>query len=258
LNPDTFRLFVFFLILGLMFTIETFKPARAWTTPRKNRLFFHAGLSMINTVILRILALAPLVMLLEWTRVQEWGIRHLLGPEGAGEIILGLVAYDFYDYWWHRANHRIPFLWRFHKVHHIDTHVDVTTSLRFHPGELLWSVLAKAFWIMLWGPSLWAYAVMETGITAFSQFHHSNFSLPPSVEKIIRLVHITPRIHTSHHTLSDRTRSANFCTIFSCWDRIFGTFREPDDHEMETLGLPIGRDTYLKWSTVLKAPFSSP
>ena len=170
-------------------------------------------------------------------------------------IIASVIVLDLFDYVWHRLNHRVGTLWRFHKVHHVDTHVDVTTALRFHPGELFISAFAKALWIVIWGPSLWGFAAFEISISLAAQFHHSNIDFPRPVERVLRLFIVTPRFHTSHHTVARRTGDANFATIFILWDRIFGTYREPDDREMQTLGLPEGRDDYLSFQAWLTQPF---
>jgi len=149
----------------------------------------------------------------------------------------------------------IPFLWRFHRVHHMDTHVDVTTSLRFHPIELTISYMVKAVWILIWGPSVLAYVVFEAGITAYAQFHHSAIDFPDRIERLIRWVHMTPRLHAGHHTVSLRTRDANYSTIFLIWDRLFRTLREPNRSELKKLGLPLGRETYMSFVELIKTPF---
>jgi sterol desaturase/sphingolipid hydroxylase (fatty acid hydroxylase superfamily) len=181
----------------------------------------------------------------------------MLGLRGWPEFIVGLIILDMLDYWWHRFNHRVPFLWRFHKVHHVDTHVDVTTSLRFHPGELLISGGVKAVWILALGPSILAFSIFESAVSLASQFHHSNIDFSDRVENPLRKCFVTPRYHASHHTVCRRTGDANFSTIFIFWDKLFKTYREPDYEEMKTLGLERGREDYLSFATTLKGPFST-
>ena len=137
----------------------------------------------------------------------------------------------------------------------MDTHVDTTTALRFHTGELILSGLAKAAWILIWGPTLIGFIIFEAGVTAFSQFHHSNIDFHDRIQKTLREIIMTPRVHTSHHTVTIRTRDANYATIFSVWDRIFRSFREPDFKEMRLLGLEGGRKNYLSIIGFLKTPF---
>ena len=255
MSHDLFRTIVFLSVLALMYLLESLWSERPWETPRWKRLAVHSSLTVINTALLRLFAIGPLLLLIQWVSQAGWGLTHALGLFGAKEILVTFVLYDCYDYWWHRFNHRLPLLWRFHSVHHLDTHCDVTTALRFHPGELFFSAAAKALFILVWGPSLWAFVLSEMGITAFSQLHHSNVDLPDPYEEKMRFAYITPRIHASHHTVSFRTRNANFGTIFSVWDRIFGTFQEPDKEEMTQLGLPVGCHSHLAILHLMKAPF---
>ena len=133
--------------------------------------------------------------------------------------------------------------------------MDVTTALRFHPGELILSGFAKFFWILLWGPSLLGFIIFEAGVTAFSEFHHSNIDFPERVQSVLRELIMTPRVHTSHHTVTIRTRDANYATVFSIWDRLFGSFSEPNWNEMRLLGLEEGRKNYLSIPAFLKTPF---
>lgn len=248
------RVPVFFGGLAAMLAAESLRPARPWRTPRGRRLRFHLGLSVFNSLAYRLLAGAPLLLWVAYVHGRGWGAVGLWGLSGLPEVLTTLVVCDGWDYWWHRFNHRVPLLWRFHKVHHMDTHVDATTSLRFHIGELLLSAAAKAGWVLIWGPSVLAFAVFETAITLFAQFHHANVDFPDRVERAVRLVHMTPRLHAAHHTVSLRTRDNNFSTVFLWWDRLFGTFREADYREMETLGLPEGRETYLSFKDLLLWP----
>lgn len=252
-----FRLAFFTAGLIAMLAIETLRPKRAWTDTRKIRLAMHLTLAIFNTAILRFIAVIPLLYLGEYAYTQGWGLLAAVGLRGYPEIIAGLVVMDMLDYWWHRFNHRIGFLWRFHKVHHVDTHVDVTTSLRFHPGELFISSAFKALWVVVLGPSAVAFVVFESLLTLASQFHHSNIDFSDRTELRLRKIVVTPRYHASHHTVSRRTGDANFAAIFIIWDKLFASYREPDYEEMKMLGLERGRDTYLSFSKTLKAPFIS-
>jgi len=257
-NPKTFTLLTTLAGLAVMFAVESRFPRRKWETPRKQRLLFHAGLALFNGLFIGLIASVPQRLWIDLAHSRAWGMVPLLGLSGPAEILISLVVLDMFDYWWHRCNHEIPLLWRFHKVHHVDTHVDLTTSLRFHPGELLIStLLTKIAWFFIWGPSLWAFIIFQSAITAASQFHHSNIDFPDSVESAIRKIIVTPRYHTSHHTVSKRTGRANYGTIFILWDKIFGSYREPDWQEMRTLGLPRGRKSYLSFLSTLRGPFTN-
>lgn len=257
LSPDTVRLAAFLAFLALLYTAETVWPVRPWSSPRSRRLLLHLALALGNTVLLRLIVATPLALLTEFVHREGWGLAPLLGLSGLSEILATVVALDCADYWWHRANHRVPFLWRFHKAHHVDTHVDVTTSLRFHPGELLLSGLVKASWILAWGPSLWGFALFELMISAASQYHHSNIDLPDAVEPGLRLLHVTPRMHASHHSAYTGSLNANFSTIFSIWDRLFGTYIAPTPEHLGVMGLPYGRERDLDPQYLLTLPLQS-
>ena len=110
--------------------IETVAPARRWHEPRWRRLAFHVGVATLNTVLIRVLAYVPFLLWLVYVEEQGWGLSRWLGLVGWTEIVLSVAVLDLLDYVWHRANHRVRFLWRFHKAHHADTSVDVTTALR--------------------------------------------------------------------------------------------------------------------------------
>lgn len=256
INAAGFKLAMFLIGFLTMFCIETMRPCRGWDVLRRARLLFHLGLSILNNVILRLTVVGPLLMWLGVVNSRGWGICPLFGFEGSLQIIVCLVIFDLFDYWWHRWNHRIGLLWRFHKVHHVDTQVDVTTSMRFHPGELLISSVFKAGWILILGPSLWTFVIFEVSVTLASQFHHANIDFSDSVESILRSVIVTPRYHTAHHTVKRRTGNNNFSAVLIFWDKLFGTYFEPDFEEMKQLGLANGRDSYLSIAATLKGPFA--
>jgi len=254
MNVSVLRLSLFVGILTVMFLWETWRPKRQWLEPRSRRWSYHVSVSILNTLLTRALFLVPILWWIEIVRTNHWGMAAFLSLTGVWEIILTVIVFDLFDYWWHRMNHRIPFLWRFHKYHHYDTQVDASTALRFQPGELFLSYLFKAVWILVWGPSLTAFVIFEVLITFYAIFHHSNIDFRDSFENILRLVHMTPRIHASHHTVTLRTRNANYSTIFLIWDRIFGTFRQPDFQEMKDIGIDEGKESHLTWAAYVKAP----
>jgi sterol desaturase/sphingolipid hydroxylase (fatty acid hydroxylase superfamily) len=247
---------VFVVGFALMFITETLRPKRTWEQKRSQRFVFHLSLMLLNNLILFSTLFVPFLIFQQMVYARGFGLAPWLGLRGPVEIIAALVTLDMIDYWWHRFNHTIPFLWRFHKVHHVDTHVDITTAFRFHIGELILALGAKALWILTVGPSLWAYAIFDAGITGASQFHHSNIDFSDKIENVIRKVFVTPRFHAAHHTVTPRTGNSNYSTIFIFWDKLFGTYREPDFEEMKTLGLKKGRESYLSFVPTLKGPFS--
>jgi sterol desaturase/sphingolipid hydroxylase (fatty acid hydroxylase superfamily) len=247
LNLDTGRLIVFVAGFLLFLGIETVAPARPWHSARGHRLAFHVGVAALNTVLIRVLAYVPFLLWLVYVEEQGWGLSRWLGLVGWTEIVVSVVVLDLLDYFWHRANHRVRLLWRFHKAHHADTSMDVSTSLRFHPGELLVSALMKALWIVAWGPTVVAWFLFEALVSLCAQFHHSNIDLPNAVERWLSRVVVTPRFHAAHHAVDQRYGNANFSTICSVWDRLFSSYARPADDGATTsaanaLGLPDARE----------------
>lgn len=247
LDLDTGKLIVYVAGLLLFFAIETAAPARSWRGARWRRLRFHVGVATLNTVIVRVLAYVPFLLWAVYVDEEGWGLSRWLGLVGWTEIVASVVVLDLLDYVWHRANHRVRFLWRFHKAHHADTAMDVTTALRFHPGELLLSAAMKAVWIAAWGPTVVAWFVFEALVSLCAQFHHSNIDFPNAIERWLSRVFVTPRYHAAHHAVDQRYGNANFSTILSLWDRLFGSYAHPADdgattRGSEALGLPDARE----------------
>lgn len=262
IDLDTGKLIVFLGGLLFFMGIETLAPKRPWRASRFKRLLFHGGIAALNTVLIRLLIYVPLLLWIVFVEQQGWGISRWLGLTGWVEILAALVVLDLFDYFWHRANHRVTFLWRFHKAHHADTAMDVSTALRFHPGELMISAFAKALWIVVWGPTAIAWFLFEATVSLCAQFHHTNIDFPDRIERVISAMIVTPRFHASHHAVDRRYGDANFSTIFSLWDHLFRSYQHPENGGATTiadnaLGLPEARDRAFLPGAWLVEPFQS-
>ena len=262
IDLDTGKLVIFLGGLLLFLGIETLAPKRPWRESRFKRLIFHGGIAALNTILIRLLIYVPLLVWIVYVEQQGWGISRWLGLKGWVELLATLVVIDLFDYFWHRANHRVIFLWRFHKAHHADTAMDVTTALRFHPGELMISALAKAIWIAIWGPTAIAWFLFEAMVSLCAQFHHSNVDFPDRVEGAISALIVTPRFHASHHAVHRQYGDANFSTIFSLWDRLLHTYERPEGSNAifnteYGLGLPEARDRVFSPRAWLSEPFQT-
>ena len=208
--------------LALLFGLERWRPLAEPPTVAKGRpglwrLARNAGLWLANT------GLSPLVVipvsvwaasLTDW-RPAAWS--------GGWSILIDVIILDLWIYWWHRANHEIPVLWRFHEVHHLDRFLDTTTAVRFHFGEVLLSALVRVPVIIAFDVSWTAILVFETLVLASALFHHSNLAIPPRVERALAQVVVTPSIHWIHHHRIRRDTDSNYGAIFSFWDRMFGS-----------------------------------
>ena len=138
-------------------------------------------------------------------------------------FLFQLLIIDIFLYWWHRLNHQIPFLWRFHHVHHLDETLDISSGVRFHFGEVILSALIRSIIIIAFNISLINLLLIEAIILLSSIFHHSNINLPSKLEKILSNFFVTPSIHWVHHHKRQSETDANYSTIFSWWDRIFNS-----------------------------------
>lgn len=261
LDLDIGRLFVFICGFALFIILESIFPRRAWLRTRIKRLGFHITLAVINTLLIRIFLYVPFLLWVVYVEQQGWGISRWLGLNGFLEIGLSVLVLDLFDYFWHRANHSFSFLWRFHKAHHSDTEMDVTTALRFHPGELVLSFLAKASWILIWGPTAIAWFIFEALISLCAQFHHSNIDLPEKIEKPLAKIIVTPHFHTSHHIVDRHYGDANFSTIFSFWDPLFKSYNQfylsaTKELDPNSIGLAENRDLSFSLCAWISEPFT--
>ncbi len=236
--PFLLRIGSYLAVLITMLYAESRAPFAQSEQSKRHRVAFHLGLSLGNSLILTLLLAGPTYALVLFTAEYGWGLRHWLSLGGWLEIACTVVAFDIWDYWMHMANHKIPFLWRFHKAHHSDMDIDVTTASRFHIGELLISGISKGLMILLWGPSLWGVVVFEALLTSASEFHHSNINLSLRLQDVLERIVVTPRMHRCHHALHRNCFNTNFAAILSLWDRLFGSYHWASVIEdLEPIGL---------------------
>ena len=218
------------LWLALMLAGERLLPAvirlGGW-----RRILRNAGLWGLN-IGLSLLLVIPLSYWAADTAL-DWRPDWLGGWTG---LLVDLLLLDFLIYWWHRANHVVPVLWRFHEVHHLDEFLDVSSAVRFHFGEVALSAVFRALVIVVFDMSIVSVLVFETLVLALAAFHHSNLRLAPRLERGLARVVVTPSIHWVHHHAVRRDTDSNYATILSLWDRLFGS-RSPT---ARTAAMPIG------------------
>jgi len=207
--------------LAAFFLAERWRPAAALPVAVARPLHRLARNSLLWGISA---VLSPLVVL----PVTVWAAAHGLGwrPawwDGAPALLFDLLLLDFLIYWWHRANHVVPVLWRFHEVHHLDATLDTTTALRFHFGEVLLSAGARAAVIVLLDVPLLSVVVFETLVLAATIFHHSNLALPAGLERALARLVVTPSIHWVHHRARRRDTDSNYATVLSLWDPLFAS-----------------------------------
>ncbi len=169
---------------------------------------------------------------------------------------LGILLLDCWTYWWHRLNHIIPFLWKFHKVHHTDTEMDAVTALRFHPAEIAFSSILRIPLFLLLGVPPLTILWYDGILVSASIFNHGNFTLGPRLDRIVNWFLVTPIMHKIHHSVKIAEFKSNYSSVFSWWDRIFGSFKTLDDPSQIKLGLPLYRQSswHSPWG-ILRTPF---
>jgi sterol desaturase/sphingolipid hydroxylase (fatty acid hydroxylase superfamily) len=242
----------FFGIFFTLLLVERLAPSAPSVQNKFFRVLFHLGISIANSVVLYLVMTWPTMSALLYSQNHGRGVAHLFGLRGWIEIVAAIVLFDLWDYWMHRSFHLVPFMWRFHRAHHSDMELDVTTASRFHIGELVLSGCSKCLMILVWGPSLWALVAFDVALNAASLFHHSNIAIPIALQDKIEKLIVTPRMHRCHHALYRDCFNTNFSTILSFWDRLFNSYRwSRDKAELELVGLTTPRDK----STMQIKPF---
>jgi len=212
-------------LLAAFFVVERLSPLRRARGPLLLRLlinFAMSGLAFLTSMmVVRPSALGTLA----WTSRESFGLVHLVPAPAWAQYVIGFVLLDLSFYYWHVLNHRVPLLWRFHNVHHIDPDLDVSTGFRFHFGEVLMSTVFRVAQVSVIGMSFATFAAYEFVFQANTLFHHSNVRLPIHVERLLNTVLVTPRMHGVHHSQVRGETNSNFGVVFRWWDALHRTIR---------------------------------
>ena len=236
------RLACFVGVFALLALLETQIPRRA--KQNRQRWFGNIGLSVLSQLCLRLLMPVTNMALAALLVQQQIGLLNWLDLPLIASLIIALLLLDLAIYGQHRLFHRMPFFWRWHRVHHADTELDVSSGIRFHPGSIIFSALIKLGAIVLIGPPVMAVLVFEIMLNASSLFNHSNIHIPERIDRWLRLIIVTPDVHRVHHSSTPAETDSNFGFNFPWWDRLFGTYRaQPrQGHQCMEIGLDCFRD----------------
>jgi len=225
-NEKEVRMSFFFGMLVLIGLWEVVAPRRALTISKAVRWTNNLGLVFLNSFIVRVIFPAAAVGVAQLASEKGWGLFNYYDVPYWYGVIAAVIIMDFVIYIQHVMVHAIPMLWRLHRVHHADPDYDVTTGSRFHPIEILLSMLIKFATILLLGPAVIAVIIFEIMLNATAMFNHGNIGLPKVVDKVMRWFLVTPDMHRVHHSVEDDETNSNFGFSLTWWDRIFGTYRE--------------------------------
>ena len=251
--------FIIFLVLFTFFAVlETRIPRRARVAPRSKRWLTNLSITVVNTITLRALAIGlPLLAVgaaLD-ARQNGWGLFNQLNWPAWLEAILAILILDFAIWAQHLITHKVPLLWRLHRVHHADRDMDVTTAIRFHPVEIALSMFLKISLVYLLGPSALAVILFEILLNGTALFNHANIRVPLAIDAILRRVLVTPDMHRVHHSIHRAEHDSNYGFALSIWDRLMGTYvaQPAQGHDKMTVGLEWQdeRPAKLGWSLTL-------
>ncbi|HXV84718.1 MAG TPA: sterol desaturase family protein [Candidatus Binatia bacterium] len=224
--------FLALLILEILFSLRQRKRSKM------ERYLINMGVSGLALATGAYIVAPVALNLVAWSSENSFGLLRLISLPFTAELILGFLLMDLTFYYWHRANHAFPWFWRFHNVHHVDPDLDVSTSFRFHFGEVLYSVAFRAVQVTLLGVSLFTYLAYELVFQCATMFHHSNVRLPITAERWLNKIFVTPRMHGIHHsTVKDETNS-NYSVVFRWWDRMHGTLNLNVNQSDVVIGVP--------------------
>jgi sterol desaturase/sphingolipid hydroxylase (fatty acid hydroxylase superfamily) len=252
------KLVVPVVLLALFWCWETWRPFFGQREGRVRHAGHNLAIALFNTVILGLVFGYGTATVAGWTEENRCGLLNALGLGGPLRFVLALVLLDGWMYVWHRANHCIPLLWRFHRMHHSDRHMDVTTATRFHLGEHLGAAVLRLGLIPLLGFEVWNLVLYDTLVIAITQFHHADISIG-RWDRWLRWLIVTPYMHKVHHSDWRQETDSNYSTVLSVWDRLFRSFRMRSDPKTLVFGLDEFSDPgWQNWWGMMETPFVSP
>lgn len=238
-NESLVRLVFFLGVLMAMAAWEVTAPRRRCEIPRLLRWTNNLGIVVIDTILVRLSFPIVAVGLVLFTEERGWGLFNVLEVPVWVAIVVSMLALDLAIYLQHVMFHAVPTLWRLHRMHHADLGFDVTTGLRFHPVEILLSMGIKLAVVAALGPPAIAVLIFEILLNASSMFNHGNVRIPLRIDRMLRMVVVTPDMHRVHHSIHPIEANSNFGFNLPWWDRLLGTYRaQPiEGHEAMIIGI---------------------
>ncbi|MDO7666286.1 MAG: sterol desaturase family protein [Loktanella sp.] len=255
------RLGVFLGVLVIMALWELLAPRRRRDIPRVIRWSNNLALVVIDTIVLRLTFPILAVGLAIMAHERGWGLFNIVEVPAWVAVLASVILLDLVIYLQHVMFHAVPALWRLHRMHHADLDFDVTTGLRFHPIEIVLSMGIKLAMVLVLGPPAVAVLIFEVLLNATAMFNHSNVRLPLGVDRVLRLVMVTPDMHRVHHSILPQETNSNFGFNLPWWDRLLGTYRAQPaaGHDAMTIGIEQFRTPRDQWlDRMLVQPVKGP
>lgn len=226
--------------------------------PRRLRWPSNLGIVLLNTLLLRVIFPSAAIGMALFAEQRGWGLLNGAPAAGPMALVVSIIALDLVVYLQHVLFHAVPMLWRLHRMHHADLEFDVSTGVRFHPGEILISMGIKCATVLALGAPALAVLIFEVLLNATSLFNHGNVNLPAPVDRVLRWFVVTPDMHRVHHSILIRETNSNFGFNLPWWDRLFGTYRPQPaaGHARMTIGIEQFRaPAELRLDRMLLQPF---
>lgn len=261
-NEVAIRLSVFLGLFLILAFIETLLPRRKRYQTRTSRWLTNIGLVVIDSATIRLMAVIMPVMAVAAAAdasARGWGLLGVVDWPIWVEAILAILILDFIIWAQHLITHKIPLLWRLHRVHHADRDMDVTTAVRFHPIEIALSMLLKIGVVYALGPSAITVIFFEILLNGTAMFNHANINIPRKLDQVLRVILVTPDMHRVHNSVHRQEHDSNYGFSLSIWDRMFGTYvaQPTDGHDDMKIGLQWQDDKPAKLGWALLLPFRS-
>ncbi len=249
---------LFLSLLLLLLLAESLWPRRGREQKRLTRWRTNFGISILNTIAIKLMGPITAIACAVYASSQQWGLLNQFGLPYWADFILAVLILDLMIYAQHVATHKIPILWKLHKVHHADRDFDTSTALRFHTIEIVLSMLYKCALVFLIGPAAFAVLIFEVLLNSSAMFNHANLRLPQWFDRILRIIVVTPDMHRVHHSVHADETNSNYGFFLPWWDWVFKTYTQQpkDGHADMTIGLPqYQTEQPAKFLWTLKLPF---
>jgi sterol desaturase/sphingolipid hydroxylase (fatty acid hydroxylase superfamily) len=256
-DPERLKGVLYWAGVAMFLGIELRASYRVATVSKWRRWLANVPLALMNGAIYHLLYFGALAALFASTEANRLGLLHAFELPFWLRVVLGILLLDFMIYLWHLLNHVVPLLWRFHRVHHSDMNMDVSTANRFHLGEFLVSGLVRLAAVFTFGIPFFAYFLFEALANFAILFHHSSLRVNGTFDRLWMLLFVPPSLHRIHHSVKIRERDSNYGVLFSIWDRMLGTLTPRADQESIVIGIGSHRDVQkLGFRHLLAMPFT--